>query len=267
MSTPVREIELVWHDLVPRLLTVARAERITPGMVRITLTGDDLDTFAHAAPDDHVKVFFPEPGAELPVMPTVGPEGFERPGPGEPQPIFRDYTVRYLRREQQEIDIDFALHGHGPAASWAASARPGQRLGVLGPRGSYLNPLDFDWYLVAGDETALPALGSWLEQLPVGVPVYAFAEVADADEEQDLARSADTVLTWLRRDAGQSLGMALTGFHPPAGTGYIWVAGEATALKPIRRQLRALGLPREHVEVDGYWKRGVVNLDHHDVDG
>ncbi|MFI5835746.1 siderophore-interacting protein [Micromonospora sp. NPDC051300] len=266
MSTPVREIELVWHDLVPRLLTVVRAERITPRMARITLTGDDLDTFAYAAPEDHVKVFFPEPGAELPVMPTIGPEGFEPPGPGTPQPIFRDYTVRYVRREQREIDIDFALHGHGPGASWAGAARPGQRIGVLGPRGSYLNPLTFDWYLVAGDETALPALGAWLEQLPAGVPVYAFAEVADAAEEQDLAISPDTVLTWLRRDAGQSLGAALADFRAPDGAGYVWVAGEATALKPIRRRLRALGLPREHVEVDGYWKRGTVNLDHHDVD-
>ena len=266
MNTEVREIELVWHDLVPRLLTVVRNERITPRMARITLTGDDLDVFAYAAPEDHVKVFFPAPGAELPVMPTIGPEGFEPPGPDGPRPIFRDYTVRYVRRDAKEIDIDFALHGHGPGAGWASTARPGQRIGVLGPRGSYLNPLDFDWYLVAGDETALPALGAWLEQLPAGKPVHAYAEVADPAEEQDLVRTADTTLTWLHRSAGQSLGAALAEFRAPAGDGYLWVAGEATALKPIRRHLRSLGVPREHVEVDGYWKRGIVNLDHHDAD-
>jgi NADPH-dependent ferric siderophore reductase len=266
MSSPVREIELVWHDLVPRLLTVARTGRITPRMARITLTGDDLDTFAYAAPEDHVKVFFPAPGAELPVMPTLGEEGFEPPGPGDPQPIFRDYTVRYVRRDQREIDIDFALHGHGPGASWASAAQPGQRLGVLGPRGSYLKPLTFDWYLVAGDETALPALGAWLEQLPADVPVHAFAEVAGPAEEQPLVISPATTLTWLHRGAGQSLGTALADFTPPAGDGYIWVAGEATALKPIRRHLRTLGVPRDFVEVDGYWKRGITNLDHHDAD-
>lgn len=265
MSEPVGEIELVRHDLIPRLLTVVRAERITPRMVRVTLTGE-LDTFAYAAPDDHVKVFFPEPGAELPVMPAIGPQGFEPPGPDAPQPIFRDYTVRYVRRERHEIDIDFALHGHGPGTSWAAAARPGRLLGVLGPRGSYLVPLAFDWYLIAGDETALPALGAWLEQLPADVPVYAFAEVADAAEEQDLVSSGETALTWLHRDAGQSLDAALAHFRAPAGVGYVWVAGEATALKPVRSRLRSLGLPREHVEVDGYWKRGVANLDHHRVD-
>lgn len=266
MSAPAREVELVWHDLVPRLLTVVRAERVTPRMARVTLTGDDLDTFAYAAPDDHVKVFFPAPGAELPVMPTIGPEGFEPPGPDGPQPIFRDYTVRHLRRDARELDIDFALHGHGPGGTWAANARPGQRLGVLGPRGSYVNPLSFDWYLIAGDETALPAVSAWLEQLPAGVPVHAFAEVADAAERQDLVTTPDTTLTWLDRSAGESLGAALDGWTAPPGDGYVWVAGEATSLKPIRRRMRALGLPRDHVEVDGYWKRGVVNLDHHDVD-
>jgi NADPH-dependent ferric siderophore reductase len=238
-------------------------------MLRVTLTGADLDGFAYASPDDHVKVFFPAAGEDLPVMPTVGPDGLEPPPPGAPQPIFRDYTVRYVR--PGELDLDFALHGHGPAASWAAQASPGQRLGILGPRGSYLNPLNFDWYLFAGDETALPAIGAWLERLPAGVPAYAFVEVADAAERQALQTRADATVVWLHRDGAPAggtelLDQALRGQRLPAGDGYCWVAGEATTLKPIRRYLRQLGLPRQWVEVDGYWRRGVVNLDHHDDD-
>jgi NADPH-dependent ferric siderophore reductase len=257
-----REVELVWHDLTPRLLEVRRVERLSPRMVRVTFGGEQLDGFRYGAPDDHVKVFFPEPGADLPVMPTLGEEGLEPPPPGAPLPIFRDYTVRYLRADDRELDIDFALHGHGPGASWAAQATPGQRLGILGPRGSTVVPPTFDWYLLGADETALPALAAWLEQLPAEATVIAFAEVADAAEEQPVARP----VTWLHRSRGESLTAAVVAAGLPPGDGYIWVAGEATGLKPIRRHVRARNHHRNWTEIDGYWKRGVENLDHHEDD-
>ena len=264
--TTTREVEMVWHDLTPRLLEVRRIERLTPGMVRVTFGGEQLDGFHHAAPDDHVKVFFPEPGADLPVMPTLGQDGLEPPPPGSPLPIFRDYTIRYFRAAERELDIDFALHGHGPGASWAEQAKPGQRLGILGPRGSNLVPLTFDWYLLGADETALPALAVWLERLPEDATVLAFVEVAGAAEEQPLPARANTRIRWLHRSAGETLDAAVNEAVLPAGDGYVWVAGEAGGLKPIRRHLRGLGLNRDWMEIDGYWKRGVVNLDHHDDD-
>ncbi|GAB3158314.1 siderophore-interacting protein [Micromonospora sonneratiae] len=269
MTVPTREIKLVRHDLTPRLLEVSRVTRITPRMARVTLTGEALDGLAHAAPDDHVKVFFPQSGERLPVMPTLGPNGIQPTPAGQPLPTFRDYTIRYVRPEQREVDIDFALHGHGPGGTWAAQASPGDVVGMLGPRGSHLNPLNFDWYLLAGDETALPAIGAWLEQLPAGVPAYVFVEVADKDEEQPLQTAADARVVWLHRDDAEGRNLleeAIREIQLPGGDGYVWVAGEAGNLKPIRRYLRGLGLPREWVEVDGYWKRGVVNLDHHAAD-
>ncbi|MFI5910636.1 siderophore-interacting protein [Dactylosporangium sp. NPDC051541] len=262
--TTVRDVELVWHDLTPRLLEVVRVRRLTPGMVRVTFGGEQLDGFRYAAPDDHVKVFFPAPGADRPVMPTLGEDGLEPPPPGAPRPIYRDYTVRYVRPEQRELDIDFALHGHGPGGSWAAQAAPGQRLGILGPRGSNLVPLTFDWYLLGADETALPALAAWLEHLPAAARVIARIEVAGAAEEQPLAVRADADVRWLHRDRGESLELAIGGLTLPPGDGYVWIAGEASGLKPVRRYIRSQGQPREWTEVDGYWKRGVVNLDHHE---
>lgn len=261
-----REVELVWHDLTPRLLDVRRVRRLTPGMVRVTFGGDQLDGFSYGAPDDHVKVFFPEPGADLPVMPTLGEDGLEPPPPGAPLPIFRDYTVRHLRPADRELDIDFALHGHGPGASWAARAQPGQRLGILGPRGSTVVPLTFDWYLLGADETALPALTAWLERLPADATVLAYIEVADAAEEQPLPARPNTRIHWLHRSAGDALDRAVRAADLPAGDGYVWIAGEAGGLKPIRRHLRGLGLNRDWLEIDGYWKRGTVNLDHHEDD-
>lgn len=255
-------IELVFFPLTPRLPAVVRTARLTPRMIRVTLGGPELDGFSYAMPEDHVKLFFPAPGEELPVMPTIGEDGLEPPPPGSPLPIYRDYTVRHWRPGQRELDIDFVLHGHGPGGSWAAAAQPGDRVGVLGPRGTYTNPLDFDWYLLGADETALPALGAWLERLPADATVHAVVEVADPGERLELAREVQ----WVYRSEGARLEDGIVKFVAPDGDGYVWIAGEALALKPIRRHVRGFGLPAAHVEVDGYWRRGAVNHDHHDED-
>ncbi|MEV6599792.1 siderophore-interacting protein [Actinoplanes sp. NPDC051346] len=271
MSSPTGAPTIVRYDLTPRLLQVRAARRVTPNLVRVTLGGAALAGFQGPAPADHVKVFFPIGDADLPLMPTLGPDGLVPPPAGSPRPVYRDYTIRAHRPEDDEIDLDFVIHGEGPASTWAERASPGQSVGVLGPRGSVLVPRDLDWYLIAGDETALPAIARWLEQLPAGCRVLAYIEVADAAEEQELAYAADVSLTWLHRDGAEPgttslLFDAIAAAELPSGDGFAWVAGEATTLKPIRRHLRGLGLHPETVDVDGYWKRGVENLDHHAPD-
>ncbi|MGC5014220.1 siderophore-interacting protein [Streptosporangium sp. DT93] len=268
----MHETHIVDFDIEPRVLEVGRVERITPTTVRVTLVGEALEGFRTEQPQDHVKLFFPEDGADLPVMPTIGPDGWELP-PGAPRPTFRDYTVRHHRprtaTSPAELDIDMVIHGHGPASTWASRAEPGKKIGVLGPRGSIVVPDDFDWYLLGADETGLPALARWLEALPAGKKVIAFAEVADAREEQHLTSAADVTLTWLHRDgaapgASDVLERAVRGVEFPPGDGFVWIVGEAGVLTPIRRHLRASGHEKDWMDVDGYWKRGTVNLDHHD---
>ncbi|SHK33030.1 NADPH-dependent ferric siderophore reductase, contains FAD-binding and SIP domains [Pseudonocardia thermophila] len=260
---------IIRYELVPRLLRVAAVRRLTPRMVRVTLAGEELAGFQAPAPADHVKLFFPEDRDGLPVMPKLGPNGLERDP--NAQPTFRDYTVRNHRPEQNEIDIDFVLHGHGPGSTWAAGAQVGNAVGVLGPRGSVLAPTGLDWCVVAGDEAALPAVARWLEQAEPGTTVFAFAEVADEAERQEIQSAADVRLTWLYRNGAEPgtttlLQDAVLGLEFPAGDGFVWVGGEATTLKPIRRGLRERGLPRASIDVDGYWKRGVVAFDHHQQD-
>lgn len=236
-------------------------------MVRVTVHGPELAGFIDMAPADHVKVFFPATPGATPAMPRLGPEGMERDPAVEL--IYRDYTVRAFRPDTLELDLDFALHGEGPGAGWAASARPGDPVGVLGPRGSVLIPMALDWYLIAGDETALPAVARWLECLPPTAEVTAFVEVADPGERLELTCSPGTRLNWVYRDGGPAdapadLFTAIRGFTPPEGRGFAWVAGEAGALRPVRRYLREeLGLHRDAMDVDGYWRRGEVNFDHH----
>lgn len=259
--------EVVRHELTPRMPRVRRVERLSPRMVRVTVHGPDLAGFVDMAPADHVKVFFPTGPGRTPAMPELGPEGMRRDPAVEL--VYRDYTVRAFRPETLELDLDFALHGEGPGAGWAAAARPGDPVGVLGPRGSVLIPTDLDWYLIAGDETALPAVARWLERLPATAAVTAFVEVADPGERIELTHPPSARLTWVCREGGPreaptDLFTAIRGFTPPTGRGFAWVAGEAGALRDIRRYLRQdLGLHRDSMDVDGYWRRGEVNFDHH----
>ncbi|MEV8637898.1 siderophore-interacting protein [Streptosporangium sp. NPDC051023] len=267
MSLP--RTTIVRHPLVYRVLEVKRVRRITPGTVRITLGGRELADFREQAPTDHVKLCFAEPGADFPVPPTIENDTWVD---APVEPVTRDYTVRHHRPDVLELDVDMVLHGDGVGSAWAERAEPGMRLGVLGPRGSEVLPLTHDWYLLAAEETAIPALGRWLEMLPAGVRVIAFAEVAGPQEEQDLATATDLTLTWLHRGAaapGTSdlLERAIRAVEFPPGIGFAWVAGEATTLKPIRRHLRhERGLAKEQVDVDGYWKRGTADHDHHEDD-
>lgn len=264
------QVRLEFYPLRARVLEVQRVARVTPGTARVTLAGPDLAGFRTDSPDDHVRLYFPLRPGEEPLLPEVGSDGVLDPPTDRPQPVYRDYTVRAYRPEAGELDVDLVLHEGGHGSAWAAQAAPGQRIGVVGPRGTRHVSRTFDWYLLVGDETALPAIGRWVEELPAGTRMQVVAEVAGPQEEQQWESAADVDVLWCHR-AGAPAGCApnlladaLRGIELPAGEGYCWAAGEATALKPVRRYLRReRGLPAAHVDVDGYWRRGVVNLDHH----
>lgn len=133
-------------------------------------------------------------------------------------------------------------------------------------------PEDIDHYVVAGDETALPAIARFIEEVPIETRITARIEIADAGEEQPLSRPGPLDLGWVHRDTATARDGHLSALETAVRAldidredrVFVFVAGEATALVPIRRYLRReLGLPKERVDVDGYWKRGVTNLDHH----
>ena len=262
-----RAVRRVRHETRLRLLQVKNVEQITPKMLRITVGGDELGGFVSAAHDDHVKLFFPQPGQAKPVLPTSSPNGPVYP-PDAPKPAARDYTPRRYDVAAKTLAIDFVLHGDGPATSWAARARPGDFLGVGGPRGSFIVPDDFDWYLLAGDETALPAIGRRLEELPPGTRALVVAEVADAAEEQRFDTPARIEVLWLHRaiaaTAAKSadtplLQQAIAGLNFPPGDGYAWIAAEAATAKALRSHLvEERGLRKDRVKAAAYWKHGAL---------
>lgn len=262
--------------IIRRDVQVARVEDITPRYRRIVVTGDDLIgfPFERFSPGDHVKAFFPDPATGRLLAYRDTGDGWELDGDGVP--IHRDYTVRAWDPDSNSLTLDFVLHAHGVAGVWARRAQVGDRLVVNGPSANQLLPVNYAHYLAIGDETALPAIARIIEEAPAGSRVTAVIEVADAAEEQRLSGAADVVLQWIHRDSGlvadghvSVLETAVRALQlpPDLSSLFVFAAGETGAMKPIRRYLRhELGIPKKQVEVDGYWKRGVVDFDHHEVD-
>jgi len=248
LQAPVR----VRHELRRRTLQVVRAETVTPRMRRIVLGGPELVGFTSAAPDDHVKLFFPQPG-------QIGPDVSRDAAPM----VARDYTPRHYDAARGELAIEFVLHGEGegPASDWARAAVPGDRIVMGGPRGSLILP-PYPAHLLVGDETALPAMARRLEELEAGVTVLALIEVADRSEEQPLPSRAHTRIVWLHRDgvpAGQGtlLQRALAEAELPSGDLHAWLAGEIETMRTLRHHLvEDRGLPRDRVRAAGYWRVG-----------
>lgn len=252
-------VQRVRHPLRMRLLQVKRVRKIASQLLRVTLGGPDLADFVSASFDDHIKVFFPAPGQDRPVLPQVGPDGVVFPE-GVPRPQARDYTPRRYDPVAQELDIEFVLHGDGPASTWAAQAQVGQMLGVGGPRGSFVIPREFDWHLLIGDDTALPAIGRRLEELGPDAHVMVVLEVADASARAPLVTGPRGEVHWLHREdraAGTMLLPALRWLSLPPGDGYVWAAGEGAGMREIRQYLvQERGIDKTRIRASAYWKRG-----------
>jgi len=240
-TSPVRRVQRVRHDLKRRELRVARVEPLGPHFVAVTLAGDGLADFASDGFDDHVKLIFA--------------------GDGSAEAVRRDYTPRRFDRARRELTIEFDLHGRGPAASWARHAAVGQTLVVGGPRGSMVVPVDYDWHLLAGDGSALPAVRRRLEELPAGARAIVLLEVPDQADRVPLESAADVELHWVASpDAWLA---ALRAQALPEGEGYAWCAGEASVMAEARRVLvDEKGHPKEAMRVAAYWKHG--KADHHE---
>lgn len=252
-----------------RVLTVSRVEDITPGYRRVHLCGEELaDGFPYMkmAVSDHVKVLFPQPDTGALVIPTRTEQGWSVPE-GSPPAISRDYTVRGWDAAAGVLILDFVAHDHGVAGRWARTAKAGDKLGVLGPRGNVVLPENYGWYLTVGDETALPAIGRMFEELPSEARICAVVVVENETEQHKYLQREGASITWLHRSAGVSLEQAVRQLTLPTDDDwYVFAAGEVNELVPVRDYLRReLELPRERVTISGYWKRGVSNLDHHNT--
>lgn len=249
----------------PRLAEVVRVEQLTPHMVRVILGGKELEGFVTRGPAEHLKVNFPPAGESKLILPEWGPDGpilLE----GQQRPVNRTYTPRKWVVESRELTLDFLLHGEGPGSTWAEQAKPGHVVAVSHqPGGAYKVDAEADWYLIGGDETALPAVGTLIETLPPSCFAHVFVEVADAAEELPFELPARFQITWLHHGriagkVGRKLEQAVHEFRFPQGSGRVWIGCEAGVMRDIRRHLlNDRGMDRAHAHTQGYWKCGATN--------
>lgn len=230
----MRTHQRIRYELKIREVEVARIETIGPGTRAITFSGSALADFQSASFDDHVKLMF-EAGGET---------------------IRRDYTPRRFDPAKSELTIEFALHDHGHASAWARQAQIGQHLLVGGPRGSMIIAQDYDWHLLAGDLSALPAIRRRLEELPADARVFVIALASDSADHGPLPGQAQA--RWVRDET--AFLESLRTFSPPAGEGFAWCAAESALVTAARGILLDKGLSKDNMRVAAYWKRGQADF-------
>lgn len=243
---------------------VRAVAQVTPNVRRITLGG--LDELAVRGADQWFRLFLPRrPGRpfRLPGSTTDWwPETLAMPD--DERPLVRNYTVRAARPAYAEIDVDFVLHGdEGPASAWAARAEPGDRVGVLDQGVTFAPPAGTGWQLLAGDETALPAIAGVLRTLHPHVPTRVYIELPSVHDAQPLRISPDVHVTWLPRPAGTVPGALVAeavseATLPDGSAAYAWLAGESSMVRRLRRHLvTTRGVAKSAITFTGYWRHGV----------
>lgn len=241
-------IHRVSHEIKRRRLEVLRVTDLTPRMRRITLGGAELEGFISLGSDDHIKLMFASTPQEQAALdnPDANSEGV--------RPTLREYTPRRIDFATGELDIDFVLHGDGPASTWAAQAQAGQFLTIAGPRSSMVVPDIFDSYLLIGDETAIPAIARRLEELPSTRKVLVVIEIEDAQEQQPLVSQAQVEVIWVQRHQ-QDLLAVVRGLTLPEGQMYAWVALEKALTRQTKRLLiEDKGVNEELIKAAAYWR-------------
>ena len=251
---------------------VVGSEELTSHMVRITLGGSGFDAFVPSEfTDSYVKLVFVADDVDMAALPR--PLTLDSFGdlPAAKQPVVRTMTVRRADPAAREIAIDVAVHGeHGAAGLWAAAAEPGQPVYLMGPAGAYAPDPAADWHLLAGDETALPAISVALEALPASAIGQVFIETAEPEDEIPLTAPEGVQINWIYRGGRADLvGEDRAGDHAPLieavksarwlpGQVHAFVHGEAQAvmhnLRPYIRKEREVDA--KWASISGYWRRG-----------
>lgn len=239
-------------------MAVRRAEQLTPRLARVTFAGPELEGMTAEQPAASVRLLLPSPGTRELVVPTWN--GNEFLMPDGRRPTIRTFTPYRVDPRALELDLEVVVHGGGVASGWAAAAEPGDEAAVSGPGRGYAADTDAPAFLLAGDETAIPAVSQLLEALPTGTPVQVYVEVAHPDARLPLPEHPHATVQWHDLPPGAPPGAALVeavhGADIAPGT-RVWAAGEAAAVQRIRRHLfEERGVPRPHTSVRGYWKHG-----------
>ncbi|GAB3710491.1 siderophore-interacting protein [Nocardiopsis nanhaiensis] len=267
---PLLRIQFPRHRQMIRA-RVVRTEQTTDHFITVTVGGPDLARFEFLGLDQCVRVFLRRPGQNRLILPDSADDSWYpeyREMPDEVRPYVRNYTMRRFDAEALELDIEFVAHGDGgPASTWALSAGEGDEVGLFPEGIYYLPPVDTDWQLLVGDESAVPALMSIVEQAPEDLRAQVFLEVPSQRDVRQLDAPPGVDVHWLPRQdphatPGQLALETVRSTPLPEGRPYCWVAGENGLPTGLRRALvRERSVPKSDITFVGYWRAGVSGVD------
>ncbi|MEM8796392.1 MAG: siderophore-interacting protein [Pseudomonadota bacterium] len=240
-----------------RELTVTKRSEVFPGMIRVTLTGENISGLG--LDGMHVKLMRPaSPAATEPTWPSVLPNGVTSWPEGDEQLHVRYFTLRHVREEAGEVDIDIVQHKDGMISDWAIEAMPGDRIGVMGPGGGTVPDVDQS-LLVSGDQTALPAIARILESLPDHVTGLCVVALPDGMQWSDYLPASKLDMVQIETNAYPQSCLTIyrdahaNGFSPDYG----WFAGEFETANAMRAFFKGdLKLPKGRQMSVSYWEKG-----------
>jgi NADPH-dependent ferric siderophore reductase len=243
---------------LPYQLVVSHSQRISPNMQRITLQGQDLAEFKTDDEGSYIKLVFPvEDESSLRSSSAVDSDA---------RVIMRTYTIRKFNPVDLTLDIDFVLHGEfgknsGPASTWAAQTKPGDSMLMFGPGKVKAATLEVDWFLFAGDMTALPAISCQLEQLPAHATGYAVIEINSKQDQQSLKKPEGIDILWVINPHPDTentvLSDAVKALPWLTGIPSIWAACEFSNMRLLRAYFKKdKQVSRDQLYISSYWKSG-----------
>ncbi|WP_416186474.1 siderophore-interacting protein [Herbaspirillum sp. RTI4] len=207
-------------------------------MLSVRFKGEALSDFISHSFDDHIKFIFPD---------------------SDGTPTRRDYTPTGYDKQRGELTLEFALHAQGAATEWARQAKVGMNAIIAGPRGSMVIPQNYDWHLLVGDLSALPAIHRRLQEFAPGTKALSVIEIAHADDIRAFDTRADVEPHWVK--SADELLATVRNLALPAGEGYIWAAGETSTMKELRTLLTdEKRHPKDAMRVSAYWKHGAADF-------
>jgi NADPH-dependent ferric siderophore reductase len=245
LNDPFARLEGPLAGTIRMRLQVVRNDLLTPAMQRVVLAAPELASFSY------------QPGQDVMLMVDVDGD----------RPVRRRYTVRAVDQAERLLTLGIVRHDGGPGERWVRTARPGDQIEGIGPRGKIFPAAGAAWHLFAGDFSALPAFFAMAGSLPAQARVTVILEVPGPEDQQDLATDADARLLWLHRQdrpAGDpsALAGAVADVPLPPGTGHAYLAGEAKLVLALREALAARGLPADQMSPKAYWGLGKANAAH-----
>ena len=244
----------------PRTMRVKDKQWITPNMIRVTCMAEWISTLTPGIEGAHFKLF-------LPKQDQIEAD-FLRQLEDGPRPDVRTYTIRFLRVECAEMDIDFVDHGDaGPASAWARRCSNGDVVGFAGPGPIKLKEFHAKTYVLAADMSALPVVAATLEAMPRDAKGVAFFEITTLNDKQEINAPKGIDIQWFEHPhphepLSQSID-AIISLPELAGPVQTCIAGESSMIKAVREEIvNRRGVPKSNAYISGYWKIGLIEDQH-----